>query len=180
MYKDINQDLKKYRKAEKLKKWRDEVQPIPWYFDGLENLCDRIHPEKQSLKVTDIKNLSHDTKLFRFISAKPNKALAPFRAGQYIGLTVEINGVRTSRPFSIVSSPNQLAYYELGIKRKEGGFVSPYLLDNVKIGDIIEHPIAKKFLEDTGMTLEQALIWTEIELKKRKEGKRWEHKAVDS
>lgn len=138
MYKDINQDIKKYRKAEKLKKWRDEVQPIPWYFDGLENLCDRIHPEKQSLQVTDIERLSHDAKLFRFISAKPNKALAPFRAGQYIGLTVEINGVRTSRPFSIVSSPNQLAYYELGIKRKDGGFVSPYLLDNIKIGDIIE------------------------------------------
>ncbi|MFX0187611.1 MAG: flavin reductase family protein [Candidatus Hodarchaeota archaeon] len=138
MYNDINQDIKKYRKAEKLKKWRDEVQPIPWYFDGLENLCDRIHPEKQLLQVTDIESLSHDTKLFRFISAEPKKALAPFRAGQYIGLTVEINGVRTSRPFSIVSSPNQLAYYELGIKRKEGGFVSPYLLDNLKIGDIIE------------------------------------------
>jgi ferredoxin-NADP reductase/ferredoxin len=37
-----------------------------------------------------------------------------------------------------MSSPNQLAYYELAIKRKEGGFVSNYLLDNVKVGDILE------------------------------------------
>ena len=138
MEKDIMADIKKYQKAEKLKKWRDEVQPIPWYYDGLENLCNRIHPEKQILQVSDIQQLSHDTKLYRFISANPNKLLAPFRAGQYIGLSIEINGVRTSRAFSLVSSPNQLAYYELGIKRKEEGFVSPYILDNIKIGDILE------------------------------------------
>ncbi len=131
-------DIKKYRQAQKLKKWRDEIQQVPFYFDGLENLCDRIHPGKQSLQLTDIKDLSPDTKLFRLISAKPNKPLAPFRAGQYIGLTVEIDGVRTSRPYSLVSSPNQLAYYELGIKRKDDGFVSPHLLENVKVGDIFE------------------------------------------
>jgi ferredoxin-NADP reductase/ferredoxin len=138
MEKEIMNDVKKYQKLEKLKKWRDEVEPIPWYFDGLENLCDRIHPENQILQVTDIKQISKDTKLFRFISARENKPLAPFRAGQYIGLIVEINGVRTTRPFSIASSPNQLAFYELGVKRKEGGFVSNYMLDNIRVGDILE------------------------------------------
>ncbi len=132
------EDIKKYQKAEKLKKQREETQAIPWYYDGLENLCDRIHPGSQLLKITDIKALSHDTKLFRLISAKKNKPLAPFRAGQYIGLIVEINGVRTSRPYSIVSSPNQLAYYELGIRKKEDGFVSPYFFENAKVGDIFE------------------------------------------
>ncbi|MFX1302705.1 MAG: flavin reductase family protein [Promethearchaeota archaeon] len=138
MEKDIMADIKKYQKAEKLKKWRDEVQPIPWYFDGLENLCDRIHPEKQSVQISDIKQLSWDTKLYRLISANPNKLLAPFRAGYYIGINVEINDVRTSRPYSLVSSPNQLAYYDVAIKRKEGGFVSPYILDNLKEGDVLE------------------------------------------
>ncbi|MFX0031543.1 MAG: flavin reductase family protein [Candidatus Hodarchaeota archaeon] len=132
------EDIKKYQKAEKLKKIREEIQSIPWYYDGLESLCDRIHPGTQLLKITDINKLSHDTKLFRFISARPKKALAPFRAGQYIGLTVEIDGVRTSRPYSLASSPNQLAYYELGIRKKEGGFVSPYLFNHAKVGDIFE------------------------------------------
>jgi ferredoxin-NADP reductase len=132
------QDIKKFQNAEKLKKYRDEVQPIPWYYDGLERLCDRIHPEKQILRITDIEQLSYDTKLFRFVSAKQNKLLAPFRAGQYIGLTVEVNGVRTARPYSLVSSPNQTAYYELGIRRKEGGFVSCHLFDNAKVGDTFE------------------------------------------
>jgi ferredoxin-NADP reductase/ferredoxin len=132
------EDLKKYQKAEKLKKQREESQSIPWYYDGLEKLCDRVHPETQLVKITDIKDLSYDTKLYRFISVDPDKPLAPFRAGRYIGLTVEINGVRTTRPYSLVSSPNQLAYYELGIRRKEDGFLTPYFLDNAKIGDIYE------------------------------------------
>ena len=138
MEKEIMEDVKQYQKAEKLKKKRDEVEPLPWYYDGLENLCNRIHPGKQLLQVTDIELLSRDTKLFRFISANPNKPLAPFRAGQYIGLTVDINGVRTSRPFSLASSPNQLSYYELGIRRKDNGFVSPFLIENLKVGDILE------------------------------------------
>jgi ferredoxin-NADP reductase/ferredoxin len=132
------EDVKKYQKAEKVKKKREELQSIPWYYDGLENLCNRIHPGKQLLRVSDIKQLSSDSKLFRFTSTKLNKPLAPFRAGQYIGLTVEINGVRTSRPFSIASSPNQLSYYELGIRIKEGGFVSPFLVENLKVGDVLE------------------------------------------
>ena len=132
------EDIKKYQQAEKLKKKREELQTIPFYYDGLERLCDRIHPKKQLLKITDIKELSNDTKLFRFISVKPDKPLAPFRAGQYIGLSIEINGVRTARPYSLVSSPNQLAYYELGIRKKSGGFVSPQVVDNAKVGDIFE------------------------------------------
>ncbi|MFX1589574.1 MAG: ferredoxin--NADP reductase, partial [Promethearchaeota archaeon] len=145
------EDIKMYQKAEKLKKQREESQAIPWYYDGLENLCDRIHPGKQLLKITDIKALSHDTKLYRFISDKKNKPLAPFRAGQYIGLIVEINGVRTSRPYSLVSSPNQLAYYELGIRKKEEGFVSPYIFKNAKIGDIFEvtEPLGNLYYNST-------------------------------
>ncbi|MFX0004509.1 MAG: flavin reductase family protein [Candidatus Hodarchaeota archaeon] len=131
-------DLKKFTYAQKMQKWREEVKELPEYFDSMENLHDRIHPGKIWLQVSDIKDLSHDTKLFRFIPARSTKALPPFRAGQFIGITVEINGVRTSRSYSIVSSPNQHAYYELGIKKKENGFVSVFLYNNLKVGDIVE------------------------------------------
>ena len=56
------EDVKKYQKAEKQLKKREEIQKIPYYYDGLENLCNRIHPTKQMLKISDIKTLSHDTK----------------------------------------------------------------------------------------------------------------------
>ena len=136
--KKMFKDLKKFKYAQKLKQWREAVQELPEYFDGMENLHDRIHPGKIWLEVSDIKDLSHDTKLYRLIPARSTKVLPPFRAGQYIGLTLEISGVRTSRPYSLVSSPNQNAYYELGIRKKEDGFVSVYLYNYLKIGDIIE------------------------------------------
>jgi ferredoxin-NADP reductase/ferredoxin len=132
------EDIKKYQQAEKLQKLKEQTQELSWYYDGLENLCNRIHPKQQLIQISDIEPLSYDTKLFRFIPAKRNKPLASFRAGQYVGLTVEIDGVRTSRPYSIVSSPNQLAYYELGIRRKQGGFVSCYLFDHARVGDVLE------------------------------------------
>ena len=51
---------------------------------------------------------------------------------------VEIGGVRTSRPYSISSPPTQTAYYDITVRRVEDGVVSNYLLDQVKMGDILE------------------------------------------
>ncbi|MFW9896899.1 MAG: flavin reductase family protein [Candidatus Thorarchaeota archaeon] len=131
-------DLKKFSYAQKLKDWREKVLEVPEYFDGMEILHECIHPGKIWVQITDIQDLSHDTKLYRLVPAKNTKALPPFRAGQYIGLTLEINGVRTARPYSIVSSPNQHAYYELCIRKKEDGFFSVYMCENSKVGDILE------------------------------------------
>lgn len=66
------------------------------------------------------------------------RSLPPFQAGQYINLFVSLSGVSTARPYSISSSPKDLSSYELTIKRAEGGFVSPYLLDDVNIGQEFE------------------------------------------
>jgi len=65
----------------------------------------------------------------------PVQQLPPFQAGQYIALFLEIGGIRTSRPFSISSQPNQTGYYDITVKRVENGLVSNYLLDRVNRGD---------------------------------------------
>jgi ferredoxin-NADP reductase len=49
-----------------------------------------------------------------------------------------LNGIRTSRPYSISSSPDETAYYDITIRRVEGGFVSHYLLDSTKIGNTMQ------------------------------------------
>ncbi|MHA1731661.1 MAG: flavin reductase family protein [Promethearchaeota archaeon] len=128
-------DLKKFTEAQKARSLRAKYLPEPEYHDDLEPLLRRIHPGHQWVEVSDIEQLSRDTKLFRLVPAKSTRVLAPFRAGAYVGLTVEVGGVRTTRPYSIASSPNQLAYYELGIKKKEGGFVSWFMFDRAKVGD---------------------------------------------
>lgn len=95
-----------------------------------------IHAEKLDLKVVEIYEVTKDAKVIRLVSQ--NGYLPPFQAGQYINIFTKIDGVRTSRPYSISSSPKQRAYYEITVARIATGFVSDYFLDKVKVGDEFE------------------------------------------
>lgn len=95
----------------------------------------RSHPDRISLKVKDIIRETPSTKTLRMEAA--DRTLPHFRAGQYINLLVNIDGVLTSRPYSISSTPGK-PYYDLTVRRREPGFVSHYLLDRVKGGDIFQ------------------------------------------
>ena len=94
-----------------------------------------IHPRRLQLKVKQIIAETASAKTFR-LESKDGK-LPYFRAGQYINLFAEIDGVRTSRPYSISSSPGK-PYYDITVRRVDGGFVSHFLLDKVKVGDSFE------------------------------------------
>lgn len=99
-------------------------------------IINSLHPKKLKLIVSEIRQETKTTKTFRLISA--GAYLPPFQAGQYINLFVEVGGIRTSRPYSISSPPNQTGYYDLTVRRVEDGFVSNYLLDEVRVGDEFE------------------------------------------
>ncbi len=98
-----------------------------------EKLIDRLHPKRLDLIVSEIIDRTEDSKTFRLVSK--NGYLPPFEAGQYINMFAQIHGVRTSRPYSISSSPKQRAYYEITVARIKNGFVSDYFLDKAKVGD---------------------------------------------
>ena len=95
----------------------------------------QLHPDRLELCVSDIIMETPSTKTLRLVS-KYNY-LPPFMAGQYIALYLEIAGIRTSRPYSISSQPNQAGYYDITVRRVENGLVSNYLLDEVKRGDTL-------------------------------------------
>ena len=95
----------------------------------------QLHPERIELSVTDIIAETPSTKTLRLVSK--DNYLPPFLAGQYIALFLEIGGIRTSRPYSISSQPNQTGFYDITVRRVENGLVSNYLLDEVKRGDIL-------------------------------------------
>lgn len=97
---------------------------------------ERLHSKSLSLLVNSISDTGKNAKVIRFVSE--NGYLPPFEAGQYINIFTEIDGVRTSRPYSISSSPKQRAYYEITVARIKDGFVSDFLLDSVKVGDKFE------------------------------------------
>ena len=95
----------------------------------------QLHPERLELYVSDIIEETSSTKTLRLVSK--DNYLPPFLTGQYIAIFLEVGGIRTSRPYSISSQPNQVGHYDITIRRVENGLVSNYLLDEVKRGDTL-------------------------------------------
>ena len=101
-------------------------------------LARELHPKAQFLKVAEIKEFSKDMKSIILAPDGENtKSLAWFSAGQYLSICANIDGKIYKRPYSIASSPADTlkGFYMLTIKRVNGGLVSQYILDNLKVGD---------------------------------------------
>jgi ferredoxin-NADP reductase len=94
---------------------------------------DILHPKFLDLEVSEKREETPSTVTLRLVPE--NGYLPPFQAGQYINIFVEINGVRTSRPYSISSAPNQIGYYDVTVKKMQDGFVSSWLMESLKVGD---------------------------------------------
>ncbi|MFO0940747.1 MAG: FAD-binding oxidoreductase [Pirellulales bacterium] len=101
------------------------------------------------LIVTNIHRETHDVKTFRLSHPVGD---IPFihRPGQYLTLTLNINGENVKRSYTIASSPSQRGYVELTIKRNPEGLVSQYMHDELKVGDRIRlgAPGGKFFFDD--------------------------------
>ena len=108
----------------------------------LNRMAKVFHPDRQYMKIETVTELEKDTKIFRFVP-DPNRGTtrcAPFLAGQYLNIYLDIEGMKVNRAYSISSSPQNAkdGFYELTIKYVQGGLVSRYVLDNWKEGDEVE------------------------------------------
>jgi ferredoxin-NADP reductase len=101
----------------------------------VKSIVELYHPKKMRLKVREILDETPSTKTFRF--ERVDRSLPPFRAGQYVNLFMDVDGVLTSRPYSISSSPES-KFLDLTIQQKPGGFVTRYLLSELKVGDELQ------------------------------------------
>ncbi|MBN1774458.1 MAG: iron-sulfur cluster-binding domain-containing protein [Deltaproteobacteria bacterium] len=64
--------------------------------------------------------------------------LPMFESGQYVNVFVTVDGVRTSRPFSLASPATRRDAVTILVRRQAGGFVSPHLVDHVAEGETLE------------------------------------------
>ena len=103
------------------------------YTGQIANIMQTLHPKRLDLVIVEIIQETVTTKTIRFASKHKNP-LPAFQAGQYINLFMTIQGTYTARPYAIASSPSENQYYDLTIKKADGGFVSHYLVDQVVIG----------------------------------------------
>ncbi|OUS41379.1 flavodoxin reductase [Oleispira antarctica] len=97
------------------------------------NTIASLHPKRLPLVVSEVIEDTASTKTLRFKAE--GLVLPPFQAGQYINLFVNIDGTETARPYAISSAPQERDFYDLTIKKVAEGFVSHYLLNEVKVGD---------------------------------------------
>ena len=84
------------------------------------------------LVVADIIAETHDVKTFRLVGREP--LMFSYKPGQFITLSLEIEGQLVRRSYSISSSPSRPHTLELTVKRVAGGLVSNWLCDNLRLG----------------------------------------------
>ena len=84
-------------------------------------------------RVVQVIEETHDVKTFVL---QPGGAWPGHRAGQYVPVEVEIDGVRVRRCYSIASAPGD-ARVAITVKRVPGGRVSGFLHDHVRAGAVL-------------------------------------------
>ena len=117
---------------------RQDVPDVDIYATQLLKNHEQIKPwpaTVSELTVVGIVDENHDTKTLRLASAKP--VLFHFQPGQFMNLTLTINGNEEKRSYSIASSPSRPHVIEMTVKRVPGGLVSNWLIDQIKTGDIL-------------------------------------------
>lgn len=133
-------DLLAFKKLIPERKKRIEnasAQPIPAK-PPVNALAERLHPLRQYLVISDVVQETPDVRTYRMRpdTDSGTKELAMFRSGQYLTFFFELEGACVTRPYSISSSPSEAlqGFYEITVKRTEGGFISNYIWENWNSG----------------------------------------------
>ncbi|MGD8463851.1 MAG: iron-sulfur cluster-binding domain-containing protein [Anaerolineae bacterium] len=112
--------------------------------DPVNQLADRLHPDRQYLTIAEVVEETGSTRSFKLVpdAARSANGLAPFRAGQYLSLKVCAAGTAITRPYSIASAPYEAlgseGYYQITIRREPGGFLTRHLWEHWSEGTRIE------------------------------------------
>ncbi|MGR8931887.1 MAG: FAD-binding oxidoreductase [Gammaproteobacteria bacterium] len=109
---------------------------------------ENIHPVGRSslesqLTLVSLYDETPDTKTFRF--ADQTGWIFDYWPGQYLTLSLVIDGRDYKRSYSIASSPSRPGFVEITVKRVPNGVVSNWLSDNLQIGDevTVKRPYGK-------------------------------------
>ena len=109
------------------------------YIDPINATAKALHPGPIEVVCTKVEEVSPTAKKYTF--APTNGVLPIFEAGQYVSFDLDIDGTKTTRPYSICSAPYQAQgenpFFEVTIRngKKGTGYVSIWFYENVKEGD---------------------------------------------
>lgn len=106
---------------------------------GVNELARALHPEALPLRVVGVRDEGPEVRTWRLAHAQGGP-LPWFRAGQYLSITLEVDGVVVNRPWSISSTPDQAleGFVELTIQRRAQGFVSQAIWEGWTEGTLVQ------------------------------------------
>lgn len=115
---------------------------LPTDSDTAVALAKALHPNRQYLKIADVKQMSEDCKTFTLVPdpKRGTESLAYFGAGKYLTVFETIENMPITRAYSISSSPKDSlnGKYTLTIKLVDGGLMSKFIFDTWEIGREVE------------------------------------------
>ncbi len=82
----------------------------------------------------EVVDVRHDTEDSVTLGLRANRVWQGVRAGQFVQLSVEIDGVRHTRCYSPASPEGPGRELEITVKRHRGGLVSNFLADHARVG----------------------------------------------
>lgn len=106
----------------------------------------RIKRGWMNLRVAEVIRETHDTDTFVLVDADEGGRAFDYIAGQYLTFRFDDVGAKPLvRSYTMSSSPCQPDYAAFTVKRVEGGVISNWLCDNIKVGSILRArgPIGK-------------------------------------
>ena len=107
-------------------------------------------------RVVDVVVETHDVSTFVLA---PNALWPGHRAGQFVSVEVEVDGVRMERCYSISSAPGD-ERIAITVKRVAGGRVSSWMHDRVRRGDVLRlgMPAGEFVLPESGVREQKLLL----------------------
>jgi all-trans-retinol 13,14-reductase len=94
-------------------------------------------PIQRSLmaRCVEVVEVTPDVKAFRFRDDAGHAM--DYKPGQFVTLEIKVNGKKVFRSYTMSSTPSNPNYFELTVKRVEGGPVSNWLCDQLKAGSTL-------------------------------------------
>src|SRR3954447_10512297 len=105
---------------------------------GLDSYLEQLNPLLVGGECrAEVGGVEHGTPESVTLTLRPNSAWKGFRAGQFVNVAVEIDGVRHQRCYSPACTEGQSATIEITTKRHPQGLVSNFLVDRAEPGMVL-------------------------------------------
>src|SRR5579883_1218975 len=110
-----------------------ETHKTPAQSSELQALRRAYHP----LAVARVVDETHDAKSIVFAIPEKLRQAFEYKAGQFLTLEIPWQGMTLRRCYSLASSPDQDNEHKVTVKRVDGGRVSNWINDRLRVGDVV-------------------------------------------